>query len=157
VLLAWILSLGITASVTALNPVTYQIIYIGAGILPFPRNVKTLVMTFSRLFFIVPMLLYVGLWCVKLAFLLFFKKLGTRSVRNLERWWWVVLGITIIAFALCFATLPYRCCLVSFEVLKSPECMTQGWSFISMKVNCALDVFTDCLSRSQSHCSNDLY
>ena len=123
-------------------------IHIGAGVRPLPPNVNTLVMRFSRLFFTVSVLLYIGLWSVKLAFLLFFKRLGTRSARSSQRWWWCVLGITVVAFAVCFVMLPYRCCLVSYEVLRSPECETQGWSFVSMKVNCALDVFTDCLSKS---------
>lgn len=120
---------------------------IGAGKLKLPPNVKIIVMQFSRLFFVVPMIFYAGLWSVKIAFLLFFRRLGTRSLKGLRYWWWVVLGITLLCYGLCYTTLPYRCCLVSYEVLASPECATQGWSFISMKVNCALDVFTDCLSK----------
>jgi hypothetical protein len=119
---------------------------LGGGGIPFPKNIATITMQFTRLFLIVPMLLYIGLWCVKLAFLLFFKRLGTRSVRGVGRWWWVVMVITILCFGICYATLPYRCCLVSFAVVVSKDCQTQGWSFISMKINCGLDVGTDVLS-----------
>jgi hypothetical protein len=104
-------------------------------------------MQFMRLFTTVPMIFYGGLWSVKLAFLLFFRRLGVRSIHSLDRWWCVVTGITAVCYFVCFATLPYHCTLVSFEVVFSAACATQGLSFISMKVNCALDIFTDCLSK----------
>lgn len=103
-------------------------------------------MQFLRLFTTVPMIFYTGLWCIKLGFLLFFRRLGVRSIPSLNRWWWAVTGITAVCYFVCFATLPYYCTLVSFEVAFSAACATQGLSFISMKVNCALDIFTDCLS-----------
>ncbi|PSN71564.1 hypothetical protein BS50DRAFT_570891 [Corynespora cassiicola Philippines] len=145
VVFAGVISLAITAACTALNSVTYEVMDIGSGKKKFPPNVKIITMQFTRLFVVVPMLLYTGLWCVKLAFLLFFRRLGVRSVTSLCRLWWVVFVVTVVCYFVCYATLPYRCSLISFQVVISEECMTQGLSFTSMKVNCALDVLTDCL------------
>jgi hypothetical protein len=111
-----------------------------------PTDGRHLQMQFMRLFTTVPMIFYTGLWCIKLGFLLFFRRLGVRSIPSLNRWWWAVTGMTALCYFVCFATLPYYCTLVSFEVVFSAACATQGLSFISMKVNCALDIFTDCLS-----------
>ncbi|KAH7074562.1 hypothetical protein BKA63DRAFT_566231 [Paraphoma chrysanthemicola] len=139
------ISLAISTVVTVYSKVTFDMILIGADRLPFPPNVKTITMEYTRVFAAIPMIFYVGLWSIKLAFLLFFRRLGTRNIQSLHRWWWFVATFTITSFFLCFATLPYRCTLVSFEVVASPECQTQGLSFVSMKVNCALDVLTDVL------------
>lgn len=148
VIFAWTISLAITIAVTIFSRITYEVMYIAAGKLEeIPPNTRTITLQFTRLFNSVPMLLYVGLWNVKLAFLLFFRRLGVRGIRPLNCWWWAVFWICLIAFLVCFTTLPYRCCFTTYEVISSDECGTQGWSFISMKVNCALDVFTDCLSK----------
>lgn len=150
VLFAWILSLSITASCTAYNNATYEVMYLGSDQLfsGFPSNVEIIAMQFSRLFAIVPMIFYTGLWAVKFAFLLFFRRLGTQAVSSLRWLWWVVTGVTGVCYFACFASLPYKCSLVSYEVLMSPGCSAkQGLAFTSMKVNCVLDVFTDCLSK----------
>ncbi|KAH7130796.1 hypothetical protein B0J11DRAFT_603180 [Dendryphion nanum] len=126
VVFAWILLLAITASCTAFNSVTYDIMAIGAGKKKFPPNVRVITMQFSRLFTIIPMIFYAGLWSIKIAFLLFFRRLGTQSIHSLNRHWWIVFCITM--------------------VLVSAQCQaSQGLSFISMKVNVVLDVFTDLL------------
>lgn len=145
---SWIISLAITITITVFYPVTVEIMLIGAGLKKFPPNVKVITMQFARVFTVIPMLFYAGLWCIKLAFLLFFRRLGLRNVTSLRRWWWVVLTITIVTYFVCYTTLPYRCTLVSFEVVASPECQTQGLSFVAMGVNTAMDVMTDCLSKS---------
>jgi len=139
-------SLGITSAVTAFSNITFEVMDLSKGHRKFPPNVSTITVQFTRVFNIVPMLLYVGLWSVKISFLLFFRTLGVRALPGLRRWWWTVLGICLLTFGLCYTTLPYRCCFTTFQRIISSECQTQGWSFISMKVNCALDVFTDCLS-----------
>lgn len=144
---AWILSLIITILVTKYRNVTYEVMLIGAGKAKYPPNVKEITMQFARLFTVVPMIFYTGLWCVKGSFLIFFRRLGIRHLTNLNRWWWTVTIFTGICYLLCYATLPYRCTLISFKVTASKECASQGLSFISMGVNSSLDVLTDCLSK----------
>lgn len=144
---AWAISLAITVTITIYYPVTVEIMLIGAGLKKFPPNVKIITMQFTRVFTAIPMLFYAGLWCIKFAFLIFFRRLGLRNVTSLRRWWFTVLTITSVSFLVCYTTLPYRCTLVSFQVVASPECATQGLSFVAMGVNTALDVMTDCLSK----------
>ncbi|KAL8889133.1 MAG: hypothetical protein Q9192_006063 [Flavoplaca navasiana] len=43
---------------------------------------------------------FTGLWSIKLAFLLFFKRLG-QDVRHQDKVWWVVLSITIATYVAC--------------------------------------------------------
>lgn len=143
---ACIISLAISITITIFHPVTIELMLIGAKLKPFPPNVKIITMQFTRVFTAIPMLFYGGLWCIKLAFLLFFRRLGLNNVTSLRRWWRIVLGITIVAFLVCYTVLPYRCTFVSFEVVASKECQTQGLSFVAMGLNTALDVITDCLS-----------
>ncbi|KAJ8113882.1 hypothetical protein OPT61_g4094 [Boeremia exigua] len=145
---AWILSLAIAITLTVYYPVTVEIMLIGAGLKKFPPNVKIITMQFTRVFTVIPMLFYAGLWCIKLAFLLFFRRLGLRNVTSLRRWWRIVLVVTIVSLLVCYSLLPYRCTLVSFQIVASAECQTQGLSFVAMGVNTAMDVMTDCLIMS---------
>lgn len=145
---ACIISLAISIVITIFHPVTIELMLIGANLKPFPPNVKIITMQFTRVFTAIPMLFYGGLWCVKLTFLLFFRRLGLRNVTSLRRWWRIVLGVTIVAFLICYTVLPYRCTFVSFAVVASKECQTHGLSFVAMGLNTALDVITDCLSMS---------
>ncbi|KAH7345874.1 hypothetical protein BKA66DRAFT_22866 [Pyrenochaeta sp. MPI-SDFR-AT-0127] len=148
VISSWVLSLAITITVTVFENVTYDIMLIGSGHRVFPPNVEVITMQFTRVFAIIPMIFYTGIWCVKIAFLLFFHRLGIKSVGSLNRWWWIVTGVTLVCYASCFATLPYRCTLLTFQVTSSRECMTQGLSFVSMWVNSVFDVLTDFLIMS---------
>ncbi|KAI4132828.1 MAG: hypothetical protein LQ338_000532 [Usnochroma carphineum] len=57
---------------------------------------------------------YTGLWSIKLAFLLFFKRLG-RDVRHQNKIWWVVLSITVATYVICLGTIEYSCLASSFS------------------------------------------
>ena len=52
------------------------------------------------------------LWAVKLSFLLFFRRLGSK-IRGHAIWWWIVLCITIATYFACIGDTDYRCCLKS--------------------------------------------
>lgn len=145
---ACIISLAISIIITIFHPVTIELMLIDAKLKPFSPNVKIITMQFMRVFTAIPMLFYGGLWCIKLAFLLFFRTLGLNNVTSLRRWWRVVLGMTAVAFFVCYTVLPYRCTFVSFEVVASRECQMQGINLVAMGLNTALDVVTDCLSMS---------
>ena len=93
-------------------------------------------------------LFYSALWSIKMSFLLFFKRLGT-NVRGQKLIWWSVLGITLATYFACIGTIQYRCLVPSLEYIIINCKTTAGKSFqqISLKLSCAWDVSTDCLSR----------
>jgi hypothetical protein len=78
-------ALAITITITVYNHIIYDIVLVGAGCKKLPLNVKIIAMQFTRVLTTVPMLLYGGSWCVKLTFLIFFRRLGLRGVTSLRR------------------------------------------------------------------------
>lgn len=54
------------------------------------------------------------LWCIKLAFLFFFQRLGNH-VRRQRTLWWFVLGYNLVSFAIWIALPPWRCIAASPE------------------------------------------
>ena len=97
----------------------------------------------------VMILFYSALWSVKISFLLLLKRLGTNA-----RWqkciWWPVLGITFATYLACIGTIQYCCKIPSFEyiVINCKSTAAKSFHQISLKLSCAWDVSTDCLSRS---------
>jgi hypothetical protein len=90
------------------------------------------------------LLTYVNLWTVKMSFLAFFFRLG-ENVRGYKRAWWAVLVFTIAAGIACLGSIPYPC-MASTAARTMVQC-AESRSINTLKVNCALDVFTDALSK----------
>lgn len=130
----------------------YFIMYLSLGLIPtsaIPPNIMDLVKRMARGSVVSYMIMYTCLWCIKLGFLLFFYRLGVKTIRNLRWHWWSVLAFTVLCYFGCFPSLPYYCSFGDDEAMQSDYCFAeQNLSFISMKVNCALDVLTDVLSES---------
>ena len=59
---------------------------------------------------------YTCLWTVKLSFLFFFRRLGSK-VRGHKNWWRCVLVITILTWLACIGDIPYKCLFSSFEFI----------------------------------------
>ena len=59
-------------------------------------------------------LFYTTLWSVKLSFLMFFRRLGSK-VNGHKVWWYVVLAITIAALIASVGDIDYRCSFNSIE------------------------------------------
>lgn len=62
-------------------------------------------------------LFYSCLWTIKLSFLLFFRRLGSRAKGR--AWWWCILVITVLTWVVCVADFHYKCSLGSVETLTS--------------------------------------
>ena len=62
-------------------------------------------------------LFYSCLWSIKLSFLLFFRRLGSRTKG--KTWWWCILVITVLSWIVCVADFSYPCSLGSVETLTS--------------------------------------
>lgn len=56
------------------------------------------------------------LWSVKISVLAFFYRFGHR-VRRLRIWWWCVLGLTMLTWAICVGVLQYWCLLGSADYI----------------------------------------
>ncbi|KAI4258269.1 MAG: hypothetical protein L6R42_005202 [Xanthoria sp. 1 TBL-2021] len=91
-------------------------------------------------------LFYSALWSIKISFLLFFRRLGN-NVRGQRRIWWPVLGVTVATYFACIGSIQYACLVSSFEYLAANCATPAATSFqqITLKLNCAWDVITDCL------------
>ncbi|KAF2868656.1 hypothetical protein BDV95DRAFT_609569 [Massariosphaeria phaeospora] len=147
VIVAWLSSLAISIMYTVLSKSAFVVVYWGAGLgPPVPENFSKHTEHFYEGFTSSLMIFYTSLWCIKFSFLIFFRRLTPVTLRSLHWHWWIVTAITAASYFACYATLPYRCTLGGFAIMRTPECtQTKGPSYVSMKVNCALDVFTDCL------------
>ncbi|KAF2787235.1 hypothetical protein K505DRAFT_367528 [Melanomma pulvis-pyrius CBS 109.77] len=91
-------------------------------------------------------LFYVGLWTIKLSFLVFFYKLGEQVAYCRVRWW-IVTTITVASGAICVGTIQYHCLAESLEkaAIKCLDRDAIEFQSITLKVNYALDVMTDAL------------
>ncbi|KAK4206356.1 hypothetical protein QBC37DRAFT_300964 [Rhypophila decipiens] len=88
----------------------------------------------------------VGIYAVKLNFLLFFHRLGGQIQQYLI-FWWVVLVITVGCFATTVALFEYKCTLSDIIVIVT-ECTSKtdiAREWRNVILTCSLDAFTDVL------------
>ncbi|KAF2806679.1 uncharacterized protein BDZ99DRAFT_448126 [Mytilinidion resinicola] len=92
---------------------------------------------------------YVGLWTIKLSFLVFFYRLGNQ-IRRYQIMWWIVTAFTIASGLACVGSIQYHCLSDPFEKVYMNCSKDSAIRFqeVTLKVNCALDVFTDVLIMS---------
>lgn len=101
-----------------------------------------------RAFGITMVLLYLGIWAIKLSFLLFFKRLGTRITAYLI-FWWAVLIVTVACGAASIGTMQYHCLFghINDTLVICSEYSTLKHTYNLFKVSCILDVASDVLSK----------
>ncbi|KAL4907729.1 hypothetical protein BDW74DRAFT_175509 [Aspergillus multicolor] len=84
------------------------------------------------------------LWCIKLAFLVFFRRLGTK-IRSHQLWWLVVLVVTVGLGIMSVVDTDYKCMAVDFKDI-AIQCDTPAKVQVKKRlfyVNCVADVVTD--------------
>ena len=115
-LFAWLLLLVNTILWQTGKDALYQNIAVSTGkALPpptFPRDTEV----YLRKTVAIIVFFYSGLWSVKFAFLLFFRRLG-QNVKNQKVIWWVVLVVTASTYFACLGTIEYHCLADSFEYI----------------------------------------
>jgi hypothetical protein len=148
---AWSLLLATAITWTITLDDIYYMKYVYSSGLP-PENLPRLYQSIrSHLHGTLSMLVmfYLGLWSIKINFLIFFRRLGYQ-ITYYRIYWWVVVVFTALAGAACISDLQYSCAVVTVqEALES--CSTpefERFERTTLVVNCALDVFTDVLSKS---------
>ncbi|KAG8533599.1 uncharacterized protein KY384_001339 [Bacidia gigantensis] len=96
------------------------------------------------------LLFYSGLWAVKLSFLAFFRRMGSK-VRNQKAVWNAVTGITVAAYIVCVAIYPYKCQTSNLTYVIGEMYRPSAIAYYKnvLKVSLAMDVVTDALSMSR--------
>lgn len=105
--------------------------------------------TILKLEVVILYLFYFCLWSIKLSFLIFFWRLGSKVLSGLEIWWMIVLGINIATFASCIGEIEYHCLfgnaeyidgkhgIMLFRIIFSPATAPATAPANSCKVHCS--------------------
>ena len=129
----------------------YLVLTVSAGLEMPEEGYAQLAESYYRSSLAVVILFYSALWSIKISFLLLFKRLCA-NVRGQQLMWWLVFGFTVATYLACIGTIQYQCMVSSFPHLAA--CRTSAatsFQGITLKLNCAWDVITDCLSRFMIH------
>ncbi|KAL4738635.1 hypothetical protein BDV11DRAFT_170848 [Aspergillus similis] len=149
VLISWLLSLANTCLWTVVREQLYLFTAftrasdLGSD-MQLPANISRMATRYLRSQLAGYYLSYLSLWCVKLSFVFFFYKLGSKY--RLQRiLWWTVLVLVIASFGGCMGMLNYSCGLSSFEdMLENCSNAHSIWyQRVSLRVAPALDIVTD--------------
>lgn len=114
--------------------------------LPLPDTVSK-VKAYMRGFVADGVMFFSILWCIKLSFLFFFRRLYV-SVGRWMRYWWAIFGVLIASWVFCIASMDFPCYL-DYE-LAVKECPTiRRWNHQKKMyiAACVLDVGTDMLGK----------
>ncbi|KAK0736792.1 hypothetical protein B0T21DRAFT_289165 [Apiosordaria backusii] len=124
----------------------YMMEDVGNGLIPMPPTFmedvpKALLGVFAQ-----GLLGSIGVYAVKLSFLLFFYRLGNQITSYLVFWWCVAL-VTLASFGVTMGLLEYKCMLSGLEVIffecTSKTDIAREWR--NMIIYCTLDAFSDVL------------
>jgi hypothetical protein len=153
VIFAWILSLLTAVDWQIVSQYMFQFTAFTSGQLwPPPATLIDDTEKYYKGSMVVLAFFYGCLWSVKFAFLVFFRRLG-RDVTFLRIQWWIVTVFTGLSLCACFADTQYWCLVAPLmkiiERCNSYHSITM--SLLTLKLNCALDVITDCLSKFLYH------
>ncbi|KAI0402396.1 hypothetical protein F4802DRAFT_600164 [Xylaria palmicola] len=122
----------------------YLILNVLAGFAPLTMDISQKQVIWLKVSLIVELFFYTGLTSVKLSFLLFFTRLG-HNVSRFNYLWWPIFLFTIAVWLAAIVNVQYHCLVGSLEELNS-YCDTEPaitFTTVTLKVNCALDVFTE--------------
>jgi hypothetical protein len=148
---AWILLLTTAILWTIIMDKVYYMKYVLSGMVPPTDMVKLFdaIQVYLHGSLAVLIMFYVGLWTVKINFLIFFKRLGYQ-ISYYRTYWWVITVFTVAAGAACIGDIQYDCLAVTVEqtMAKCSQPAAIKYQDITLKVNCALDVLTDILIMS---------
>lgn len=126
----------------------YNMVAVGNGTaipsLDFMSDTTTGLRSFAALM----ILNYVGIWLIKLNFLLFFRRLGNH-VKTYRIMWWVAVGFNLAAGAIVIGTMDYKCLMPPAEEVfascNNPQASMRSYTI--SKVSCSLDVVCDVMSK----------
>lgn len=147
------LSLCLLLAVTILGQLSvgyiYNMVAVGNGeAMPSPDFMSETT-TGLRSFGVLMVLNYVGIWLIKLNFLLFFRRLGNH-VKMYRMLWWFVVVFNLAAGATVIGLIDFKCLLPPAEQViatcSSPSSVMG--SYTASKISCSLDAVGDAMSKS---------
>lgn len=98
----------------------------------------------------------VGVWLVKLNFLVFFHRLG-HQIKSYLIFWWIALVVVVGCGAVLLGVIPYKCSFGSFSTIVL-ECSTNSYLnhiYTMYKASISIDVVSDAISESKKTPSCD--
>ncbi|GME49708.1 hypothetical protein K490DRAFT_71845 [Neofusicoccum parvum] len=142
---AWLMALASTITWQCLAPNLYLSNAVTSGkLFPPPPDFVSKSETFLRGSVAIIFLFYTSLWCVKLSFLFFFRRLYMNMGR-LMRIWWAFVIFAIATWAVCIGTIEYDCLVPPLAEIQA-RCKTTYSIYFqrtTLVVNCVLDIVTD--------------
>jgi hypothetical protein len=137
-------------------PAMYYTLNVTAGLALPTANFPSEMERWLRVSYAVQIFFYVSLTTVKLSLLFFFRRLGYHMDR-LKYVWWPVVAFTVAVCGASIGNSQWRCLIGSAEYIIATCDQPSAIEFttVTLKVNCALDVFSDFLS--ESFASNTSY
>ena len=91
-------------------PVLYEHFAVMAGKKPFTVDFVDRDTSLLRTSVFYNITFYSALWLIKLSFLIFFRRLGSK-VKGQKIWWWCILVFTALAWVACIAGIEWKCYL----------------------------------------------
>jgi hypothetical protein len=145
---AWVFLLATALVWTVIMDDVYEMKYVLSGKQYATAHFMTALGRYLHGSLAVLLMFYLGLWTIKMNFLVFFYRLGDQ-VTYYRIYWWVVTIFTVCAGIVCIGTIQYECLAVppekSSAVCAGPD--KTRFQNITLKVNMALDVVTDAMSK----------
>ena len=98
-----------------------------------------------------------GIWTIKMNFMLFFYRFG-RQPKAYATLWWVAMVVIVACGAVQFGVIPYSCLFADLTYMQD-HCgskSTKGYIYSAYKVNVAVDVLSDFISKLSNSASISL-
>lgn len=113
-LVAWAASLANAIFWQLKAPELYLGIALGTGkVTEIPKNFGTQMNHYLESLLAIYIVQYIGLWCVKLSLLFFFRGLG-KGIKRQRIIWWCTCAFIAASFVICIATINYNCLTSSY-------------------------------------------
>lgn len=148
IMFAWLLALLTSVLWQFVAPYMYIFMNVISGQLwPPPDTFLTNTEQYYTGHLIVLIFFYTCLFCIKLSFLFFFKRMG-ENVAKQKYIWWPVFAVTVAVYIIWIGTIQYKCLARPLEQIIA-NCSADSdvaFELTTLKSNCALDVVTDFLS-----------
>ena len=148
VIFAWVLALGPAIDWQLVSWKMYQFNSITSGRLwPSPPDFITAIESYFEGSLAAWVFYYSSLWPVKVAFLLFLRRLS-QNVTGQTILWWFVCGFTVATYLICVGDIQYSCLVSPLPKLLA-TCSSDAnirFQTATLKLNCALDLITDFMS-----------